>query len=85
MAILYNDQAVLENHHAACTFRTMYSDDSCNIMANVPAAERRAMRAVICQAILATDIAGMCIGRLCRCSVCVCVRVCLYAPHDRRS
>lgn len=34
MALLYNDKAVLENHHVSAAFRLMKEDD-CNILANM--------------------------------------------------
>lgn len=34
MALLYNDKAVLENHHVSAAFRLMKEDD-CNILSNL--------------------------------------------------
>lgn len=35
LAILYNDTAVLESHHAALAFQLTVRDDKCNIFKNV--------------------------------------------------
>eukprot|EP00730_Choanoeca_flexa_P003762 TRINITY_DN11492_c6_g6_i4.p1 TRINITY_DN11492_c6_g6~~TRINITY_DN11492_c6_g6_i4.p1 ORF type:complete len:748 (+),score=176.75 TRINITY_DN11492_c6_g6_i4:75-2318(+) len=56
LAVLYNDQAVLENHHASVTFQIMEQED-CNIMASLDTDMRQALRASMIEMILATDMA----------------------------
>lgn len=35
LALMYNDESVLENHHLAVAFKLMQNDD-CNILRNLP-------------------------------------------------
>jgi len=55
LALLYNDQSVLEHHHAASTFR-MLEKVSLNIFANLTPIEYRTVRQRITQGILSTDM-----------------------------
>ncbi|XP_071823006.1 dual specificity calcium/calmodulin-dependent 3',5'-cyclic nucleotide phosphodiesterase 1A-like isoform X3 [Apostichopus japonicus] len=55
MAYLYNDRAVLENHHVSSTFRLMREDDK-NILANVSTEEFKELRNLIIEMVLATDM-----------------------------
>lgn len=56
-ALLYNDVAVLENHHASCTFKILASE-KCNIFKYLSNDEQRSLRKTIISAILATDMSG---------------------------
>ena len=55
LATLYNDQAVLENHHAA-TFFFMIEDDRCNVLASLKGEDMNRMRKYIVDNILYTDM-----------------------------
>lgn len=54
-ALLYNDRAVLENHHISAAFRVLKEDD-CNILQNLSREEYREMRTLIIDMVLATDM-----------------------------
>ena len=56
LAICYNDNSVLENHHAATTF-TILSDPANNLLALLTLEQRREARQLICKTILSTDMA----------------------------
>uniref|UniRef100_A0A915HGD4 Phosphodiesterase n=1 Tax=Romanomermis culicivorax TaxID=13658 RepID=A0A915HGD4_ROMCU len=56
LAILYNDVAVLENHHAALTFQLTSSDHRLNIFAQLTRPEYMALRKNVVDLILATDM-----------------------------
>jgi hypothetical protein len=57
MAILYNDQAVLENHHAASFFFMLDNiNDDCNIMFSFDEKMKVAGRKMILENILGTDM-----------------------------
>ncbi len=55
LATLYNDQSVLENHHAA-TFFFLIEDETCNVYENFTAEEFIQMRKTIVDYILYTDM-----------------------------
>jgi hypothetical protein len=55
LATLYNDAAVLENHHAA-TFFFLIEDEHCNIFENVKPEENNKLRKQIIENILYTDM-----------------------------
>mmetsp|Transcript_37703 Transcript_37703/g.119034 ORF Transcript_37703/g.119034 Transcript_37703/m.119034 type:complete len:262 (+) Transcript_37703:45-830(+) len=55
-ALLYNDVSVLENHHCACAFMAMRSE-GCGILGNLPAQDRAAVRSMVIQLVLSTDMA----------------------------
>eukprot|EP00002_Diphylleia_rotans_P033211 TRINITY_DN7036_c0_g1_i7.p1 TRINITY_DN7036_c0_g1~~TRINITY_DN7036_c0_g1_i7.p1 ORF type:complete len:1022 (+),score=237.43 TRINITY_DN7036_c0_g1_i7:67-3132(+) len=55
LALVYNDQSVLENHHASLTFRIL-NDPSTNIIAHLDSSERTELRRIVISAILATDM-----------------------------
>lgn len=57
LALLYNDQSVLENHHAASTFRIL-ERPAFNILSSLSQAEYRAVRSRITLGILSTDMTG---------------------------
>ncbi|XP_063236585.1 dual specificity calcium/calmodulin-dependent 3',5'-cyclic nucleotide phosphodiesterase 1-like isoform X2 [Bacillus rossius redtenbacheri] len=54
-ALLYNDRAVLENHHISATFRVMREED-CNILQNLTREEFREFRTLVIDMVLATDM-----------------------------
>lgn len=54
-AMLYNDRAVLENHHISAAFRIL-KEDECNILQNLSREEYRELRTLIIDQVLATDM-----------------------------
>ena len=56
LAMIYNDQSVLENHHCAVTFHTL-SHHACNVFASLHPADYRHARRCITKGILSTDMA----------------------------
>jgi hypothetical protein len=56
MALLYNDQSVLENHHVAQTFMLL-REEELDILSHLPAQNYRKIREVIIKMVLATDMA----------------------------
>ncbi|XP_073986809.1 dual specificity calcium/calmodulin-dependent 3',5'-cyclic nucleotide phosphodiesterase 1-like isoform X3 [Rhodnius prolixus] len=54
-ALLYNDRAVLENHHISASFRLL-KDDDCNILQNLSREEYREFRTLVIDMVLATDM-----------------------------
>ncbi|XP_014253306.1 calcium/calmodulin-dependent 3',5'-cyclic nucleotide phosphodiesterase 1-like isoform X2 [Cimex lectularius] len=54
-ALLYNDRAVLENHHISSSFRVLKEDD-CNILQNLSREEYREFRTLVIDMVLATDM-----------------------------
>ncbi|XP_077296012.1 dual specificity calcium/calmodulin-dependent 3',5'-cyclic nucleotide phosphodiesterase 1A-like isoform X2 [Arctopsyche grandis] len=54
-ALLYNDRAVLENHHISASFRVM-KDEECNILQNLSRDEFREFRTLVIDMVLATDM-----------------------------
>ena len=55
LALLYNDQSPLENHHAAVAFKILRKDE-CNITAKMSAPEQKTFRKLMINVILATDM-----------------------------
>ncbi len=55
LALLHNDQSVLENHHATITF-ALLRNPKLNIFGNLPMDQSRNIRKVIISSILATDM-----------------------------
>ncbi|XP_065591732.1 3',5'-cyclic-AMP phosphodiesterase 4A-like [Cyrtonyx montezumae] len=56
LARLYEAQSVLEQHHVAVGFRLL-REDGCDIFQNLSAAQRRRLRAIVTDVVLATDMA----------------------------
>ncbi|XP_026830914.1 calcium/calmodulin-dependent 3',5'-cyclic nucleotide phosphodiesterase 1A isoform X2 [Ooceraea biroi] len=54
-ALLYNDRAVLENHHISASFRILKEND-CNILQNLSREEFREFRSLVIDMVLATDM-----------------------------
>lgn len=55
VALLYNDKAVLENHHVSSAFRVMKEDDF-NIVSGLKTEEYREFRSLVIEIVLATDM-----------------------------
>lgn len=55
LAMIYNDQAVLENHHTAMTFAILAKRD-CNLFELLPEKTRKQLRKLIVDCILNTDM-----------------------------
>lgn len=56
LALLYNDLAVLESHHAALAFQLTLGDDRCNIFKNMDRNDYRILRQSIIDMVLATEM-----------------------------
>uniref|UniRef100_A0A8C1PSC3 Phosphodiesterase n=1 Tax=Cyprinus carpio TaxID=7962 RepID=A0A8C1PSC3_CYPCA len=56
LAILYNDTAVLESHHAALAFQLTVRDGKCNIFKNMERTQFRTLRQAIIDMVLATEM-----------------------------
>lgn len=57
MALLYNDQSVLENHHIALAFQlTLQNTNNINIFAKLTREEFTALRQATVEMVLATDM-----------------------------
>lgn len=54
-ALLYNDRAVLENHHISAAFRLLKEED-CNILQSFSTEEYREFRSLVIDMVLATDM-----------------------------
>ncbi|CAD6208668.1 GSCOCG00012751001-RA-CDS [Cotesia congregata] len=54
-ALLYNDRAVLENHHVSATFRIL-KEDELNIIHNFSKEDYREFRSLVIDMVLATDM-----------------------------
>lgn len=55
LAMLYNDKAVLENHHVSAVFGLMQEDDK-NILCCLKPEGYREFRALVIEMVLATDM-----------------------------
>lgn len=55
-AMLYNDKSVLENHHAAASWRLLKSAQKYNFLTSLEADEWKRFRTLILENILATDL-----------------------------
>ena len=56
LALLYNDQAILDNHHASTSFFLIEGDEKCNIFETLGKEEQGKMRKFIIENILYTDM-----------------------------
>ncbi|XP_076465787.1 high affinity cAMP-specific and IBMX-insensitive 3',5'-cyclic phosphodiesterase 8B-like isoform X2 [Babylonia areolata] len=56
LALLYNDLAVLESHHASLAFRLTHKDDSVNIFQNLSREDYFSLRVSIVDMVLATEM-----------------------------
>ncbi|XP_014680940.1 PREDICTED: cAMP-specific 3',5'-cyclic phosphodiesterase, isoforms N/G-like [Priapulus caudatus] len=55
LAVMYNDESVLENHHLAVAFKLLQQKD-CNIFENFTAKQRHTVRKMTIDMVLATDM-----------------------------
>ncbi|XP_064386859.1 3',5'-cyclic-AMP phosphodiesterase 4C-like isoform X3 [Halichondria panicea] len=55
LAVLYNDNSVLENHHLALAFKVL-QDPKCNFIQNFESDQRQAFRKMAIDMVLATDM-----------------------------
>ncbi|XP_039575025.1 cAMP-specific 3',5'-cyclic phosphodiesterase 4D-like, partial [Passer montanus] len=55
LALLYNDESVLENHHLAVGFRLL-QEENCDIFQSLSRRERQALRQMVIDMVLATDM-----------------------------
>jgi len=55
LAIMYNDESVLENHHLAVAFKLLQNSD-CDIFANLTRKQRQTLRKMVIDMVLATDM-----------------------------
>jgi cAMP-specific phosphodiesterase 4 len=55
LALMYNDESVLENHHLAVAFKLLQNKD-CDILANVTGKQRQTLRKMVIDMVLATDM-----------------------------
>ncbi|KAI3354726.1 hypothetical protein L3Q82_004510 [Scortum barcoo] len=55
-AMLYNDRAVLENHHVSAAYRLLQDDDERNILSNLSKDDWRELRTLVVEMVLATDM-----------------------------
>jgi high affinity cAMP-specific and IBMX-insensitive 3',5'-cyclic phosphodiesterase 8 len=56
LALCYNDQSVLENHHVALAFQLTLAQTGVNIFARISPSEFTTMRRAIIDMVLATDM-----------------------------
>ncbi|XP_072255707.1 3',5'-cyclic-AMP phosphodiesterase 4A isoform X1 [Pyxicephalus adspersus] len=55
LALMYNDESVLENHHLAVGFKLL-QEESCDIFQNLTKRQRQTMRKMVIDMVLATDM-----------------------------
>ncbi|CAM1328153.1 dnc (predicted) [Pycnogonum litorale] len=55
LALMYNDESVLENHHLAVAFKLLQGEN-CNIIENLGKKQRQTMRKMVIDMVLATDM-----------------------------
>lgn len=55
LALMYNDESVLENHHLAVAFKLLQNDD-CDIFVNLGKKPRQTLRKMVIDMVLATDM-----------------------------
>lgn len=56
LAVLYNDTAVLESHHAALAFQLTLENDKCNIFKSMERNDYRTLRQSVIDMVLATEM-----------------------------
>lgn len=57
LAILYNDRAVLEQHHAAASWKLLLQNPKYNFLKNMSSEDKKILRSLSLELILATDLA----------------------------
>ncbi|XP_074550081.1 dual specificity calcium/calmodulin-dependent 3',5'-cyclic nucleotide phosphodiesterase 1A [Halichoeres trimaculatus] len=55
-AMLYNDRAVLENHHVSAAYRLLQDDEEMNIFSSLSKDDWRELRNLVVEMVLATDM-----------------------------
>ncbi|CAG5135685.1 unnamed protein product [Candidula unifasciata] len=55
LAVMYNDESVLENHHLAVAFKLL-QEENCDILANLSKKQRQSFRKMVIDMVLATDM-----------------------------
>ena len=55
LALMFNDESVLENHHLAVAFK-LVQDQECDILANLSQKQRMSVRKMVIDMVLATDM-----------------------------
>ncbi|XP_063988767.1 3',5'-cyclic-AMP phosphodiesterase isoform X3 [Diachasmimorpha longicaudata] len=55
LAIMYNDESVLENHHLAVAFKLL-QNEGCDIFANMTKKQRQTLRKMVIDMVLSTDM-----------------------------
>lgn len=55
LALMYNDESVLENHHLAVAFKLLQNED-CDIFASLGKKPRQTLRKMVIDMVLATDM-----------------------------
>ncbi|KAK5599600.1 hypothetical protein CRENBAI_018910 [Crenichthys baileyi] len=55
LALMYNDESVLENHHLAVGFKLL-QEDNCDIFQNLTKKQRQTLRRMVIDMVLATDM-----------------------------
>ncbi|XP_062336549.1 cAMP-specific 3',5'-cyclic phosphodiesterase 4B-like isoform X2 [Osmerus eperlanus] len=55
LALMYNDESVLENHHLAVGFKLL-QEDNCDIFQNLSKKQRQSLRRMVIDMVLATDM-----------------------------
>ncbi|XP_069007860.1 LOW QUALITY PROTEIN: dual specificity calcium/calmodulin-dependent 3',5'-cyclic nucleotide phosphodiesterase 1A [Embiotoca jacksoni] len=55
-ALLYNDRAVLENHHVSAAYRLLQDGEEMNILSNLSKDDWRELRTLVVEMVLATDM-----------------------------
>uniref|UniRef100_A0A674PPG6 Phosphodiesterase n=1 Tax=Takifugu rubripes TaxID=31033 RepID=A0A674PPG6_TAKRU len=55
LALMYNDESVLENHHLAVGFKLL-QEDNCDLFQNLTKKQRQSLRKMVIDMVLATDM-----------------------------
>ncbi|GFO10918.1 CAMP-specific 3',5'-cyclic phosphodiesterase 4c [Plakobranchus ocellatus] len=55
LALMYNDESVLENHHLAVAFKLL-QEENCDILSNLNKKQRQSFRKMVIDMVLATDM-----------------------------
>nr|XP_023677526.1 cAMP-specific 3',5'-cyclic phosphodiesterase 4A-like isoform X1 [Paramormyrops kingsleyae] len=55
LALMYNDESVLENHHLAVGFKLLH-EENCDIFQNLTKRQRQSLRKMVIDMVLATDM-----------------------------
>uniref|UniRef100_A0A1B6DRH6 Phosphodiesterase n=1 Tax=Clastoptera arizonana TaxID=38151 RepID=A0A1B6DRH6_9HEMI len=55
LALMYNDESVLENHHLAVAFKLL-QNDGCDILINLTRKQRQTLRKMVIDMVLSTDM-----------------------------